>query len=455
MKQIHLRREPVRKRLIRSGLSLFFLLTLSFCLPAQSLVPELVFMNPRLKTGPGYPGAGKDGAVYLFSNVGVGVDAEVSILGRSDAKVSLSDMDLKGSEQDPVNGTGYDNAWQPKVSYAKGNAPAHSSWWMEFRISFVKHNDPGQPVPVNQFFVSGLDIDGDGGRLHEFQTFYKMQYFTLEQHTDINVSSVKGCLADPHLEGKRFDGPVKNYAGISTAVSSVSVSNFYINGNSLVLRVGAETGSTGSTAADRMYSLWFKSLTYDVPVSAPLPLTLIAFNAQWKNKEVNLSWTTTMEQNLSHFTLQRSFDGQEFDDAAVLFTDGNSDVQKHYRFTDHPDQVSSPLIYYRLKLVDLDSKYRYSGVVMVKTDRNGLQRLMVYPNPVAGELRITIPDSWQSKAVSYKVYNSAGVLMRQRLNDNAGQTEILHVADLPAGIYILRTENGKETATQKFIKSDS
>jgi hypothetical protein len=162
-----------------------------------------------------------------------------------------------------------------------------------------------------------------------------------------------------------------------------------------------------------------------------------------------------MEQNLSHFTLQRSFDGQEFDDAAVLFTDGNSDVQKHYRFTDHPDQGISPLIYYRLKLVDLDSKYRYSGVVMVKTDRNGSQRLMVYPNPVAGELRISIPDSWQSKAVSYKVYNSAGVLMQQRLNDNAGQTEILHVADLPAGIYILRTENGKETATQKFIKSDS
>ena len=33
---------------------------------------------------------------------------------------------------------------------------------------------------VNQFFVSGLDIDGDGNQLHEFQSYYKIQSFTLD-----------------------------------------------------------------------------------------------------------------------------------------------------------------------------------------------------------------------------------------------------------------------------------
>ncbi len=28
-------------------------------------------------------------------------------------------------------------------------------------------------MPVNQFFVSGLDIDGDGNQLHEFQSYYQ------------------------------------------------------------------------------------------------------------------------------------------------------------------------------------------------------------------------------------------------------------------------------------------
>ncbi|HEY4154104.1 MAG TPA: hypothetical protein VGM24_01715, partial [Puia sp.] len=342
MKQIHLRRlKGESGRMIRNGLTVLFFLSQYTGLHAQSLVPELVFMNPQLKTGSGCPDAGKDGAVYIFSNVGVGIDALVSIQGRSSSKVNLSAIDLKGPEQDPAKGTGYDNAWQPKVSYGNGVATAHSNWWMEFKISFVKHDNPDQSVSVNQFFVSGLDIDGDGSRLHEFQSYYKMQYFTLEKNTDMASSSVSGCLNDPQLEGKRFDGPVKNYEGITTSASEVMVSNFYNNASSLVVRVGAETGSAGSQATDRMYALWFKSLTYDVPVSAPLPLTHIAFNAQLRNnKDVHLNWTTSMEQNISHFTLQRSVNGKDFDDAAVLFTEGNSAGKKNYQLTDHLPPVS-------------------------------------------------------------------------------------------------------------------
>ncbi|HEY4154309.1 MAG TPA: T9SS type A sorting domain-containing protein, partial [Puia sp.] len=103
---------------------------------------------------------------------------------------------------------------------------------------------------------------------------------------------------------------------------------------------------------------------------------------------------------------------------------------------------------------DLDSKFRYSDVIVVKV-KNEEQRLMLYPNPVARELRITIPDSWQNKTVNYKLFNSNGVLMRQLLSVNAGQTETMQVADLAAGVYIIQTATGKETAVQKFIKTNS
>jgi hypothetical protein len=299
MKQIQVR--PIKfvwGRIVQNVLPVLILFVTYTSLHAQSLIPELVFMNPQLKTGAGCSGAGKDGAVYIFSNVGMGVDALVTIQGRSSELVTLSDPDLKGPDQDPVNGTGYDNAWQPRVSYGNGNAPEHSNWWMEFKISFVKHDHPGQSVSVNQFFVFGLDIVGDGQKLHEFQSYYKMQYFTLEQNTDMTASSVKGCLTDPQLDGKRFDGPVKNDKGITTTASDVMVSSFYHNTSSLIVRVGAETGAVGSNSADRMYALWFKSLTYDVPVSTPLPLTLVAFHAQLgNNQDVKLNRTSTMEQN--------------------------------------------------------------------------------------------------------------------------------------------------------------
>ena len=250
-----------------------------FCIAAttqaQSLIPELSFKNPVLKTGRGCPGDGLDGAVYIFDNVGWGMDALVTILGRSSEAVTLSHVDIQGPEQNPSGGTGFDNAWQPGIKYGEGKAPAHLVWWMEFKISFVSHKDRESFMPVNQFFVSGLDIDGDGEQLHEFQAYYKTQSYSLYHQTAIFASSVKGSEADPLLRGKRFDGPVKDYPGISVTAEDAMVSNFYSGSPYLIVRLGAETGNRASEKTDRMYGLLFKSLAFGIPVVRQEPENLM------------------------------------------------------------------------------------------------------------------------------------------------------------------------------------
>ena len=245
---------------------------------AQSLIPELIFRNPKLKTGKGCSAEGRDGAVYIFSDVGYGIDAIVTILGRSQSQVLLSDVDLPGPEQDFVNGTGLDNAWQPRIAFADGRAPAYESWWMEFNISFVKHTNQNEPVSVNQFFVSGLDIDGDGIQLHEYQAYYKMHSFTLVHETAIYASSFLGSESDPLLKGKRFDGPTNDYPGIMVSAEDAIVNNFYTRTPSLIVRLGAETGFTGSVKANRMYGLLFKSMACDIPVNNKIPLNWVSSN---------------------------------------------------------------------------------------------------------------------------------------------------------------------------------
>jgi hypothetical protein len=258
---------------ITSVLIIFFIAATT---QAQSLIPELTFKNPVLKTGKGCPGDGQDGAVYIFENVGWNVDALVTILGRSSVDVALTTVDIRGPEQDSANGTGYDNAWQPRIKYANGKAPAHQTWWMEFKISFVKHFDRNTSISVNQFFVSGLDIDGDGNQLHEFQCYYKMHFFSLEPQTAVFASSVQGSEMDPLLRGKRFDGSTKNYPGISVTAEDAMVSNFYTGSSSMIVRLGAETGNAGTKKANRMYGLLFKSLVFDVPVPKKTPVNLVA-----------------------------------------------------------------------------------------------------------------------------------------------------------------------------------
>ncbi len=69
------------------------------------------------------------------------------------------------------------------------------------------------------------------------------------------------------LKGKRFDGPTKNYPGISVNAEDAMVNNFYKGSSSMIVRLGAVTGSAGTDSANRMYGLLFKSLAYDVPVN--------------------------------------------------------------------------------------------------------------------------------------------------------------------------------------------
>ena len=50
--------------------SVLFILFIAATTQAQSLIPELSFKDPALKTGRGCMGDGLDGAVYIFENVG-------------------------------------------------------------------------------------------------------------------------------------------------------------------------------------------------------------------------------------------------------------------------------------------------------------------------------------------------------------------------------------------------
>lgn len=264
----------------RSICSVLILFSLVTTCEAQSLIPELSFRNPSLKTGKGCHGEGQDGAVYIFSNVGWGMDALVTILGRSHSTVTLSCIDIKGPEEDQVQGTGFDNAWQPGINYGDGQAPAHQTWWMEFKISFVSHLNRETFMAVNQFFVSGLDIDGDDNQLHEFQAYYKTQSYSLDDHSAIFASSVQGSETDPFLKGKRFDGTVKNYPGISIMAKNATVSNFYSDCAFLVVRLGAVTERAPSDRANREFGLLFKSMVFGVPAIARTPVNLLALNEQ-------------------------------------------------------------------------------------------------------------------------------------------------------------------------------
>lgn len=424
--------------------TVFVLFFAAILIPRQSSAQELVFNNVSLESG----SAGSNGAVYRFSNVTSGVDALLTIAARSDNNVSLLDID--------ITNTGHDKAFQPKVTYGRNNSSPRDrdfDWWMEFQISFVKSGS-NAIVPVDSFNLTALDIDGNSDKIREWVSMYNCQSFTLESPTKLNAVSIMESVGGIQtVVGKQFIGPVQNFTDIDTSATSVMVTSHYEHANSFRIRAGAHsTGSSG--AADRLYSFWFKSFGYQKPSESTLPLLLESFNAILDNNKVNLKWTTSHEVELSHFTIERSTNGVEYKEVGLVFASGDAGLRTNYSFDDKLPVETKAVIYYRLRMVDVDGKYQYSPVQLIRlggAEENS--KILAYPNPVKTALRVTLPKEWQNQTVTFELYNGSGQVIRRLVSNGASQTELINVQDLNTGIYLLKTTCGNAFSLERIIKS--
>lgn len=423
------------------------LLSVSMVMQAQNQsVPELEFKQYDIESGV----AGADGTIYRFRNVvttGTNIDALVKITQRSSPLVTVSSID--------INNTGNDKAFQPQVSYNGGTAPRNTNWWVDIDVNFVRAGT-NTPIAVSSFNLTALDVDGDGGNLNEFVAFYNSSSYVLENNTQLSVQSVWATIIGLLTPGREFDGPRTNYDGIDVNATRVMTTVSFVNKSWYRMRLGGSTNNGGnSTAADRMYSFWYKGFNFSTPVQITLPVKLISFTATLNDGKADLKWITSSEKDVSHFVIEKSLDGKNFTEAGAVPAAGNSGGDVTYNFTDNSINTDKEgVVYYRLRSVDIDAKTQLSDVRIIRIDKKGSHNLAIqtYPNPVSSELRVTLPSNWQGKKVSYQVLNNSGQLAINKQASSSSQTEILNVSGLPTGFYIVRVTCDGETAQQKIIK---
>ncbi|MBL7697137.1 MAG: T9SS type A sorting domain-containing protein [Chitinophagaceae bacterium] len=429
---------PQNKKLIL--FILFILLAVLSFAGSGSGSLVLTFKNPTLETGT----SKQDGAVYRFPQVTSDFDALVKIKGRSNGLTYLVTLDMTN--------TGFDKAFQPQVGYADGSAPSAADWWMDFEITFVKRGT-NTVVTIDNFDLTALDIDGNGHKIREYVGFYGLNGYTLEENSILDTSNLtKVVNGVTTVVGKRFDGPTSNFVNIDTSGTSVMVTTRYANVQTFTIRVGG-VATAASGASERMYSLYFQDFTYNVPHNVTLPVNLKSFDAKLSSGKAFLNWTAS-ETKFSHYIVERSTDGKNYSDRTMIFATGKEGSDATYSFSENVSNVSDGLVYYRLKMVDIDgsSKYSYVRILRLNSKNSGVT-VSAYPNPVQSELRITIPDSWQSQRVVYDMFSASGTMVKRVVNDHASQTETLQLADMYPGTYVIRLSSGSESAIQRIVKS--
>lgn len=145
----------------------------------------------------------------------------------------------------------------------------------------------------------------------------------------------------------------------------------------------------------------------------PLPITLLSFTAHRQEKQVLLSWQTSMENDNDHFEVERSADGGRFQWlTSVASNQGTGNTQQYYQAID-PSPFPA-FNYYRLKQVDKDGKAWYSKVLIVDMSNNTLaSAITVYPNPAGETISMDITSS-RSVSTIILLYNTAGTLVASR-----------------------------------------
>ncbi|ALD20590.1 hypothetical protein AM218_04340 [Hymenobacter sp. DG25A] len=174
-----------------------------------------------------------------------------------------------------------------------------------------------------------------------------------------------------------------------------------------------------------------------------LPVQLANFTAKLNNKRVDLNWVTASEKNSKAFEVERSADGINFQKLQSVAGQGNTTTRHEYASVD-----AQPLVgvsYYRLKQVDTDGKFAYSGVVTVNNVGNG--GVAMYPNPVRDQLMIQLPGNTKGAVVT--VSDLTGRVQFTKTLSTEGR---LNMNSLKPGIYVVTVVNGGQRFTQKIVK---
>ncbi len=458
------------------------------CSNTTGPAPELTFQNPVLKSGT----ANKEGAVYRFSNVSPGVDAEVKLkkFSRSDIKMNTIDNSTLG----------WGKAFQPEFGLA-GVVPANQNWYIDFEMTFFEAGK-NKKVKMDKVDFTALDVDGDGFSVAEYAQFSNpanVAYSTVSSLTstvagalgsllpcatcllssalvqctqckgagivddgdDIDDDDCTKCLGSGALHslcghpykgmvGNILQGTVQNFNNIDTAATQVMATYQFANTERINFRYGAKTTAYAANGSGiRLNSLWSKS--FSLAPWSTLPVKLENFSAALVQDDANLTWKASHGEELKKFVIQRSTDGKIFTDIATVLT-GNT---ANYGYKDNKVNSATGVVYYRVGSVDYTNEVLFSDVKMLrlaKTEQQAIA-LSTFPNPVVTDVRITLPAAWQGKQVMLQLYSANGTIAKSIQLGAASQTETMPVGGLIKGLYVVKAMCGEEWAQQRIIKN--
>lgn len=196
------------------------------------------------------------------------------------------------------------------------------------------------------------------------------------------------------------------------------------------------------------------NLVVGAGVICPLPIQLVFYDAIIKDKEIEIKWSTASEVNSDYFTLERSYDNENFVFLNKTQAAGNSYEVNEYSFMDKEAKPNT-VVYYRLKQYDNGkNEPEFTKTISVYSSKNDID-FNIYPNPVTSNLKLLFPDQLTGQKMNITIFNNFGtevLKLEMPLLNEISNYEI-NTSSLQPGVYYLNITDETGTNYNKlFLK---
>jgi len=284
--------------------------------------------------------------------------------------------------------------------------------------------------------------DGAGGAGAGGSIIMSVKTFNVPSSCPLTVQGnggIGGNVNDPGAHGGGGGG-AQGVVIYPNTVPTTNISTVTSNGTG-----GANSSSAGAPAAGSGSGTSNTGVMGNSGLMI-LPVKVTRFAAEFSGVEVLVSWSTAMEANNDHFTVERSTDGVNFTAIGVIKGAGNSNTEKDYSFVDGSPLAGNDL--YRLQQTDIDGHSVYSQTILVNVDHIN-KGMTVFPNPATDQFTVQFAAvEGQSYQLSLIDLSGKTVLTMNTLPVN-GQIHVVFTSRLVPGIYLVKVGN---QAGQQFSK---
>lgn len=174
-------------------------------------------------------------------------------------------------------------------------------------------------------------------------------------------------------------------------------------------------------------------------ITSPLPVEMTSFTTSCHDAYIEVEWETASELNASHYVLERSRDGSNWEVVSTIDAAGTTSQSSNYSFNDFDGALKQHVLYYRLVQVDFDGEETIYGPISAncKTNENSIS---VYPNPATNHFVVNVHSASSVEKATLAIYDVSGKLIHQMEKDiSEGENDFYYNgSSLAKGLYTVR-----------------